>query len=262
MPCIIVCAVCGLLIVLRMIGGEFQALPGFGGLALLIGTMWFCVNPPHPAFPFVALFVLITLMVSYPFIETELEKREEREYGLERLERSFEALQQKPDSPAAVFEIARWLRHHGYHRDAVALADNALASLGTQRDAVKNVSLRDAFRREEAMVDAWKQEPEVASPSHAHQCPACRHDNEPGSLLCARCGRSYLLDRARLSSFKDRTGFKLIFAYLVIGSAMLAGGFIGLALSGVARYVAIGLAIVIAGGVLAVLLRPPQMADR
>jgi hypothetical protein len=261
MPCIIVCSICGLLIVLRMIGGELPATPGFGALGVLITLMYFCVNPPHPWFPVLGVIAVLALMISFPFAEAELEKREQREYDAERLERAYGAIQQKADNWSAHFEAARWLRIHGFHRDAILIAENALNQLGTQRDEVKNMSMRDAFRAEEDMVRRWKRETPVPEPPQARQCPACKKVNETGSLLCSGCGRPYHLDKAKLARFKDKVYVKLILTYAAVAALILGGGGIGMAIEGNMRYVAIGAAVVVAGLVLTWLFKPPKASD-
>lgn len=258
MPCIIVCAICGLLIVLRMIGGELQPAPGFGGLGVLIALMYFCVNPPHPWFPLLGVVAIVALMASFPFAEAELERREQREYDAERLERAYAAIQQKADNWSAHFEAAKWLRIQGFHRDALLIAENALNQLATQRDEVKNMSMRDAFRAEEDMVRRWKREAPVPEPALARQCPACKKVNEAGSLLCAQCGRPYHLDKAMLARFRDKVYAKLILTYAIVTALVLGGGGIGLALEGGLRYLAIGGAVVAAGLLLGWVFRPPS----
>lgn len=257
-PCLIVCAICGLLIVQRMIASDLAPLPGFAGLAFLIGTLWFAMNPPHPLFPIVAAIAIVALMASFPFAEAELEKREMREYDLERLERAYAALFQKPDNHSACFEVAKWLHHHGFRTDARLIAEATLASLGTKRDEVKNMSLRDAFRAEEAMLRKWAAEPPVPEPAQAHVCPGCRTNNAPGLILCSGCGRPFHLDKAKLARVGEHVYAKLLIAYLVIGGLIVGGGGIGLALDGAIRFVAIGGAVLAAGLVLGWLFRPRQ----
>jgi hypothetical protein len=260
MPCIIVCAICGLLIVLKMIGGDLPGFAGFVALVVLIGTMYFCVNPPHPWVPGIGLVAIIALMATFPFMEKELEKREQREYDSEKLERAYMALAQKPDNPSAAFEVARWLRVQGFHRDAIAIAEASLAGLSTTRDEVRNMSLRDAFRAEDAQLSQWKREPLPPEAPGARTCPACRTSNPPGSLMCTGCGRSYLLDKVRLSRLGDKIVPKLIFAYAVMAGLIVGGATIGLSIEGVNRWIAVVVAVTLTGIVLAWLFRPPKPA--
>lgn len=262
MPCIIVCAICGWLIVMKMVGGDLDFLPGFIAFAALILIMYFCVNPPHPWVPGVGLVVIIALMATFPFAEKELEKREQREYDVERLERAFQALSQKPDNPSAAFEVARWLRVQGFQEDALAIAEGSLGMLGTRRDEVKNMSVRDAFRAEEAMVKQWRLEGIQPLPATARVCPSCKTTNDPGAIVCKGCGGLYLLEKVRLSRYSDKVYPKLLITYAMIAFLIVGGSAIGLAVEGTARWVAVFGAVAFVGVILTWLFRPPQVVTR
>ncbi len=259
-PCIVVIAVCILLISYKMIGGDFPVGAGFGAIAILIGVMWFCVTPPHPLVPAVALVAILGLMTSFPFVEKQLEVRELRAYDLSRLERAFAALEQKEDNPSAAFEAARWLWQQGFRQDAMAIADSTLGKLDTRRDEVRNTSMRDMFRNEEVMLRNWRREPASIESPQARVCPACRTVNEPGSLKCAGCNRPYLLDKAKLASFKDKVLAKLLFSYAAVCGLIVGGAAIGMALEGALRWVAVLGAVALVGGLLAWMLKPPAAA--
>jgi len=260
MPCIVVIAICVLLIVYKMIGGEIPAAGGLGAIAVLIGVMWFCVSPPHPAVPGVALVVIVSLMVSFPFVEKQLEVRELRAYDLTRLERAFTALEQKEDNPSAAFEAARWLWQQGFRQDAMVIAEATLNKLDTRRDEVRNTSMREMFRNEEGMLRNWKREPMVMESAQSRVCPACKTVNEAGALKCAGCKRPYLLDKAKLASFKDKVMAKLLFSYAAICGLIVGGAAIGMALEGVARWVAVIGAVAVVGALLGWMLKPPTAA--
>jgi hypothetical protein len=258
MPCIVVISVTVLAIVLKMVSGDFPAMPGLGAIVVLIGVMFFCVNPPHPVVPGVALVVVIGMVVSFPFLEKQLELREQRSYDLGRLERAFAALAQKEDNPSAAFDAARWLWQQGFRQDAMAIAEATLAKLDTRRDEIRNTSMREMFRTEESMLRLWKREPMIVEPASARTCSACKKVNEAGALKCAGCQRWYLLDKARLASFKDKVMVRLIVSYAVICGMIVGGAAIGMAVDGVLRWVAVGVAVLIVGGFLAWLLKPPS----
>jgi uncharacterized membrane protein len=262
MPCIVVISLCILVLVRKMVSGDLPAGPGVVVVGFLVAVMWFCVNPPHPVFPGVALVAVVSLMVSFPFVERQLELQEHRQYDLARLERAFAALQQKPDNPSAAFEAAKWLWQQGFRRDAMAIAEATLARLDTRRDEIKNTSMREMFRAEEHALRMWRSQPPVPEPPSANMCPACRTVNEPGNLFCSGCKRPYLLDKARLAGFKDKVFVKLVIAYAAICGVIVAGGAIGLVTTGVARWIAVGSVVAVVGLVLGWMLKPPSAAKQ
>jgi hypothetical protein len=259
-PCIIVVALSSLMIVLKMISGDIPFLPGMGSLGVLITIMWFCVNPPHPMVPAVALVVVIGSVISYPFVEKQLELREQRSYDLSRLERAFAAIAQKPDNHSAAFEAARWLWQQGFRQDAIAIAEATLNRLDTKRDEVRNTSMRDMFRAEEHMLRQWKRETPVQERAESRVCPACKTRNEPGAINCSGCQRQYLLDKARLANFKDKVFAKLVVSYAAICGLIVGGAAIGMAVEGPLRWVGVILSVLLVGGLLALILRPPSAA--
>lgn len=256
-PCITIIAICVLLIAYRMVSADLDFLPGMGAITLLIVVMYFCVSPPHPLVPAVALVSILALMISYPFVEKQLEDRELRAYDVSRLERAFAALEQKQDNPSAAFEAARWLWQQGFKHDAIAIAEGTLAKLDTKRDEVKNTSLRDMFRTEEGHLRAWKREPLAPEPPKARTCPACNTVNAAGALRCTGCNRPYLLDKAKLADFRDRVGAKLVLSYAAVCGLIVGGASIGMAVEGPMRWVAVLVAVGLVGGLLAFLLKPP-----
>ncbi len=260
-PAAIVVAVCALLVVYRMIDGNLHVGAGLGALGLLIGILYLCVWPPHPAVPGVALVAIISLMVTFPFAEKQLEIIELREYDMERLQRAFTALEQKPDNPSAMFDAARWLHQNGFQQDAIAIGRTALTVLSTHKDEVRNTSLRDQFRAEEAMINRWTREPVVEHKSGTvHKCVACQTQNPPGSLFCSGCKRPYLLDKVRLIDPRSRFFGKLMVTWALVGGLTVGGAAIGLNLEGNMRYVALGGAVLVVGLLLAWLFKPASAA--
>lgn len=257
-PSAVVVAICFLLIFYKMVDGDVPVLPGLGALTVLIGLLWLCVWPPHPALPAVILVSIVALMVTFPFAERQLSDIEQREYDVERLERAVRSLEQKADNPSALFEAARWLYVQGFHHDAIAIGDAALRMLSTKRDEVRNTSMRDQFRAEDRMVAQWRTLPAAPVHESVYKCPACQTQNPPGTLFCNGCRRPYLLDRVKRVDLRSRFWGKLILTWALVGATVVGAASVGLSLEGTPRFMAIGVGVAVLGLLLGFLFRPPR----
>jgi hypothetical protein len=253
----IVLGVAVLLLIYKMVDGDLPVAPGLCALIMIVLSMALAIRPPHPVVPGVVLVFALTLMAFFPYAEQVLEAYELRAVDAERLARSYAAVDVRPDNFAAKFELARLLHSHGFKAQAVHLSGSTLATLDTQRDEVKNRSMRDVFHREEQLLKRWHGESQNAE---ALKCPGCGAFNRPNELFCNGCGRPYMLDIVRGQEVKPRVWAKLVLAWAAL--ALLIPGAVAIAMSmeGIVRIVTFTGAIAVVGGLIAWLFRPPKHA--
>lgn len=227
---ILVLGVTILLILYKMIDGDFRLIPGICAI-FAVGMLFFVViKPPHPVIPGVALAVVITLVAFFPYAVTMLDKAEMQGIDIEQLEKSYNALAVRPDNVAAAFQFSKGLYQNGFKAHAIAVATQALQNLPNQVDQVGNYSVRDTFRNEEVMLRRWKEEAaQTVQGSQTVRCPSCGTMNEPGPILCSRCGEPYLLYVARQGDSRVGIMNKLLIAWAA--TAVFFVGFIVIALN-------------------------------
>jgi hypothetical protein len=177
-----------------------------------------------------------------------LDKAEMHGIEIEQMEKAYEGLRLKPDNTSALFQFAKGLYLAGFRAHAISVASSALGSLSTEIDQVGNKSVRDAFRAEENMLRNWRQEAAAApSVKQSLRCPSCGTVNEPGPILCSRCGEPYLLYIARKGDTRVGIVNKLLIAWAA--TAVFFIGFVVIALNfeGVVRLLLLALAFISVG---------------
>lgn len=239
LPSAMLMAILMVLIIHRMIDGIFPPVPGFLAMSFCLVTLYLCVWPPHPYFPYIAWVCVLSLMATYPFAESQLEKIGLKEIDNERLEKVFTALEQHPDNYSAIFEVAANLYRQGFFLDAIVLTEKTLDVLSTRRDEIRNTSMRDVFRTEEILLRKWKNTPAPAPRPQDQVCDNCNTRNAPGSLFCSSCKRPYLLDKVKKIDPRSRFASKLILSYALIGLSIVFGAAVGLSVQGPMKYVVI-----------------------
>lgn len=251
----VVFGVAALLIIYKMIDGHIHVGIGLASLVIMALAEALAIRPSHPAIPGVILVVALSLMAFFPFAERTLEDYELRGVDADRLARSFEALRVRPDNYAAKFDLANLLHKHGFVSQAVHVSSTALNELDTQRDEVKNRSMREVFHREEVLLKRWKQEPQSME---AVKCPNCGTFNRPTELLCTKCAEPYMLHIVRGVQVKPKVMGRLVLAWAVTALFIPVSVVIGMDLDGVLRYLAFGVALTLLGALMAWLFKPPQ----
>lgn len=204
------------------------------------------------------LLTIVTLMVTYPFARDQLESIELKAIDIEAVDRAHLAMSERPDNFNAHFELARGVHRFGLHGHAIAIAENTLKTLSGQVDNVKNMSLRDAFRKEELMVKEWKR---MADPKSFRpvKCPACGLMNNPGAVACVGCSRPYLLDLARAIDLRPRYLGRLLLSFVLIAGLILGSAYGGSELTGSMQYLAPGAGFLFVGITLALLFREKKI---
>lgn len=246
-----------LLLVHRMIDGVLAVGPGLAAILLVVPTMVLAIKPPHPAVPWVIMVVVIALMLFFPFAEHTIGAAELRSIRSNQLARSYAAVQARADNFAAKFELARMLYDRGFRAAAIQLAETTLASLTTERDEVRNQSVRDVFHKDEQLLRRWRTE---APDTTSYPCPSCGRVNPPALAFCAGCGRPHLLDLLQGRDVRPRIVAKLVVAFAAVALFIPASVAAGLATTGLWRYVSFILCFVGVAALLMWLFRSPQIA--
>jgi len=244
-----------LFVIYKMVDGDMPLLAGLGSIVMIVLCMILAIKPPHPAVPAVVLVSVITLLAFFPFAEQKLEEFELRKIDAERLARSFGVVEARPDNFASKFELARAIYGHGFQAQAIYLAESTLAGLSTEKDDVKNRSLRDIFQREEILVRRWKAAP---IGQQTFKCVSCGALNRPEDLFCHECHRPYMLDIVRSQEVKPRVWGKLVLAWASLALFVPAAVAIAMTLDEIPRMIAFGAALALVAGLISWLFRPPK----
>lgn len=254
----LVLGIAALLIVYKMIDGDMPVLAGLGGIGGILFMLFMTINPINPAVPMVVMIVSVVCLALFPFASEQLEKVEIRVLETDRLVRSYNAFAKRPDNTAAAFEIANRLYKHGMKANAIGLATATLNRLSQQLDPVTNRSFRDTFRNEEMTLRNWNREaaanPQLIRPV---ACPNCKFINPPDALICAQCGRPYLLDVATNMNLRPRVFGRILLAFGALSALIVGASAVGLYFSGYVLILMILIQVIGAGAVLHFLFRPP-----
>jgi hypothetical protein len=242
-----------------MVMGDLGLLPGIGALAILLGIFALTIWSKSMVVAIAAFAVMAGLMAFFPFAESQLEALSLREIDVESLDKLFRTASQRPDNFAVRFEIARSIYGLGLPGHAIAIVETTLASLSTVKDDVQNRSLRDVFRGAEFEAKQWRRtlhDPDAFRPV---SCPRCGHSNQPGLLACGGCQGPYLLDLARKLDVRSKFIGKLVFGWALIAALFVAVAAVAPTMSRIALAIAILVALILVGGILAWLFRPPKL---
>lgn len=255
--CGVVLGVAVLLIIYKMIDGDLPAPAGIIACIMIVLAMAISIKSPEPAVSGVVLVVSLSLMAFFPYAEKTLEEFELRSVDADRLARSYEAVRVRPDNFAAKFELARLLHKHGFVTQAVHLSGSTLANLSTERDEVRNRSMREVFHREEVLLKRWQAQPQNGE---AVQCPSCGAYNRPSELVCSGCLQPHLLHIVQGTQIRPKVWAKLVLAWSLTAVFIPATVMIGMNLAGPARIVTFVVGLSAIGGLMAWLFRPPKHA--
>lgn len=236
----IVCGIAILLILYKMIDGDFPVVPGLVAVAANLFVMAIIVRPPHPAIPGIALLVVVTLTCFFPYAAGVLEKIENDAIDLSRMERAYSAVLFRPDNLAARLEIAEMLHAQGFVHQAIAIAREAIIALPSEVDQVQNRSVRDLFAKEERRLAQWLHTPpppNALPPVVA--CAKCGKRNESNILICPGCNSPYLLNAIQQENVQWKTVGKLLLSWAAIAVFFLGVMLIALNMKGGLMYVMI-----------------------
>ena len=221
-----------------MVMGEMDALLGTCGIiaALLLGFV--AIAPPDPLYSPIAFAGLVGMMIVFPFARRQLDRRANVEIEVEQIEKAYKTLAEMPENAAAMFKLADGLYARGLVSQAVAIADQALASMP------KNV-----FPAEHRVVDLWRRH--APAPASPLRCLHCGRTNDPAAVFCESCGAQYLALYARGRWLGRALAWKLVASWAAASVAL-----VGLPVTIQVAKAAVGLSVLVAMqvGVVALLL--------
>ncbi len=241
----------------KMIDGELPFLPGIAAIFLCVGALGLAVKAPNQIISGVVLVVAVTLMAFLPFAAEHLERVELRAIHVGRMAKAYAAVGARPDNYAANFELAQLLYAAGFQGQAIALSSSTLEGLSSQKDEVRNRSMRDIFYKEDILLKRWNAQ---AASRKGYACPSCGKANEIGTLFCAGCSRPYLLDIVSGEDLKPRVWGKLVLGFGILVLALPGAVALALSFEGALRIGMFVGAFVVCGLVLGWLFRPPKVA--
>lgn len=249
-----------LLIIHKMIDGEFPIAPGLAALVVDFVLIALSVISSSALIPGTVFVVALASMCLFPFAADQLDKADIRALDTDRLIRAYNAYAVRPDNISAVFEVAKMLYSHGMKGNAIGLATAALNSLSLKADPVSNRSLRDVFRTEEQLLKNWNREamrnPAILRPV---PCKACGYANPLECLTCQQCGAPYLLEAAGKMTNKKMLYGRLLLSFAVLAGVIVTAAEVGVAVSGAAGAVLLFLIILGAGGLLYKVFKGPSI---
>jgi hypothetical protein len=250
--------IAALLIIYKMIDGEFPFLQGMVALFVDLMLILMAVSASSAVVPGVIFVVVLAGMSLFPYAADELEKAELREFDTERLVRAYEAFAQRPDNVSAVFEVARRLYSHGIKGNAIGIASAALNTLSKKQDSVSNRSYRDMFRSEEQTLKTWNREaakhPNIMKPV---PCPRCGHLNPLEYIWCEKCQAPYLIETAENMHLRPKVYGKLLLTFAVLAAVIVLSAALGVMVSGLLCVVLLVLVLAGAGYAIHRLFKPP-----
>lgn len=248
-------------IVQRMVGGELDVVPGILGMGALFALFAVAILVPDQRMLGPVLVVLVVGMAFFPFAETQLEKNEMEGVDSSRIDKAHRELAVRPANMAARFELARALHDCGLTGHAIALAENTLNGLSSDRDIVSNQSMREKFRVEDSEAQRWRRQLKDPRAFDPVKCPSCGNMNSPGSLACEKCKGPYLLELARVKGGSKAIYARLILGFVLTGALLVACSWISTKLAWPLSAIGIGGALVAVSALMTWLYRPRTLRD-
>ncbi len=194
-----------------MIVGEIDGLMGVIGIGFMITLALMAVSPPAPGMGPFFLGAAILTLIATPITRFSMDRRALNSIDIETIERAYEMLRQRPDNYAAKLRLARALYNKGLIAHAVAIGEAAL-------QPAPDI----AFSEEKYMLKRWKgQLTMVQNPTTNIRCINCGEFNEPGQIMCKKCGHAFLLSYAKGQFMKPSIARKLVACWLFAMMAMI-----------------------------------------
>lgn len=240
-----------------MVMGEMDFGPGLLAVVLILSGFVLACLTPNPWVQGGTVVGMISLLIMFRFAADYLDRHDLREINVDRIERSYEELAIRPDNFPAWFSLARSLYEQGYRGHGIALAEQTLARIPTERDAISNRSLRELFTSEEREVRGWRADSAHPRYHRGVRCPRCRRENQPGTVNCLGCGEPYLLLLARGTRGKGKVYGRLVVGWAVIAVLIPFSAWSAVSLPGALAVVGVFGGLVVGGLVLWWVFRGP-----
>ena len=192
-----------------MILGEIDVGSGIVGVILGFGLGYTAMKPPVPILSPISFGLVIGTIVLFPFLRASLDRHDQHTLDVDAVDKAYQLIGQRPDNPFAKFRLAQSVYRLGMIGHAVAIADTAMAQ----------VSERTASE-EHRILKRWKAAGVPPETLRQISCVECHTPCEPGWTHCRRCGRQFLLDRAKGRILPEGQAKRLIsvWAALVIAT--------------------------------------------
>jgi hypothetical protein len=189
-----------------MIMGEMDFLFGVTAIlcSMLLGmvALW----PAEPIYAPMALAGLVALMVVFPIVRRQLDRRALVMIDVEQIEGAYAMLAEKPDNASAMFRLAERLYERGLVGHAIGIGEKALQNMP-----------QSLFPQENRAIQLWKRA--AAGPHRPLPCLECGRHNGTDSTHCEGCGAPYLAAYARGKWLGPKLAMRLVAAWV---AAMVA----------------------------------------
>ncbi|CAN5576169.1 hypothetical protein BH11ARM2_BH11ARM2_17300 [soil metagenome] len=187
-----------------MVSGETDVATGLIGIVVGLAMGAVAVTTPNLALrPFLFLAVLVTIIM-YPFLRQAMIGRELKAIDVENMERSYQAIEERPDNAIAKLSLAKRAYALGYLNPAIGIAEEALNQLP-----------KGVFEGDQKMVKRWKEYARRDPRAKVTlACPRCGNVNPPAATHCMKCGSRYLLDRSKVRFGPSVQGRKLLAGWI------------------------------------------------
>jgi hypothetical protein len=251
-----VCGFAILRIVLLMVDGELGAGPGTVALIAMLAVLVVTIMSKSSAVAGVVIVVLVSLIVFFPYAVEQVASAEVRGMDIDKLDRVHREIIERPENVASYFALAEIVHALGLEGHGIVIAEQTLQRLSTEMDPIKNQSLRDVFRNEEARAKQWRRNVRDIAAFRAVACPRCGRPNEPGTIACVGCQGPFLLELARKIDPRARIRQKLVVGFALVAGFLTGTVYAWTAIEGDLRLVAFGLGLGTVAGVFTWMFQP------
>lgn len=194
-----------ILMVRWMVAGDFEPVTGTVSILIAMTLGFFTVNPPFPALSPILLITVVATIAMMPFVRSQMNKRELGQIDVDAVERSYEALNVKPDNVAAMIKIAQVLSDRGSVGLAAHLYEAALRPFP-----------ESVFVSERIQLNSWKRMTPRNRLAESAKCHRCDADNDGSSVYCIQCGAPYLLDHVKDRWTPSGLARKLVAVWILV----------------------------------------------
>lgn len=175
----------------------------FGTVAILCAVLLGLVvmSPPDPMYSPIAFVGIILLMIVFPIVKRQLDRRELVAIDVEQIEAAYQMLAEKPDNASAMFKLAERLYHRGLVAHAIGVGERALSNMP-----------QSLFPEENRAVNKWKHT--VKPTTQTLPCLECGRQNVGANVYCEGCGAAYLALYARGRWLGSALALRLVAAWV------------------------------------------------
>ncbi len=234
--------------------GEVELWQGLLAMGALMGYWVFFLIVPSDTVAIAMIGIAITLFALMPYAQGQLARADFHAIDVQKLERAYQAIYERPEAVPAYFQLAEALYNLGLDGHAIVIAEQTLNGLSQNLDPLKNRSPRDLYKEEEYRMNQWKRRYTDPKRGHPIKCK-CGYMNPVGTLSCQRCQAPYLVEQFRGKNLKAQFTGRLLVSWVLIGAALLVAVIALLQFGGPVGFVGFLAALALAGLVIWLLFR-------